>query len=43
MHISLSAVEKHATSIFVKLGVTGERDTHRRVAAVVAYLRSVSR
>lgn len=43
MHISLSAVEKHATSIFVKLGVTGEPDTHRRVAAVVAYLRSVSR
>lgn len=43
LHISLSAVEKHVTSIFVKLQVTGEPDRHRRVAAVVAYLRSVSR
>ena len=43
LHISLSAVEKHATSIFAKLGVAREADTHRRVAAVVAYLRAVSR
>jgi DNA-binding CsgD family transcriptional regulator len=41
LHISLSAVEKHATSIFTKLGLSGEPDTHRRVAAVVAYLRGV--
>ncbi|WP_254431272.1 LuxR C-terminal-related transcriptional regulator [Agromyces sp. Marseille-P2726] len=43
LHISLSAVEKHATSIFGKLGVAREADTHRRVAAVVAYLRAVRR
>ncbi len=43
LHISLSAVEKHATSIFVKFGVTRVPDTHRRVAAVVAYLRAISR
>ena len=34
LHISLSAVEKHATSIFVKFGVTRVPDTHRRVAAL---------
>jgi DNA-binding CsgD family transcriptional regulator len=43
LHISLSAVEKHATAIFAKLDVAREADTHRRVAAVVAYLRAVSR
>lgn len=43
LHISLSAVEKHSTAIFTKLGLSGEPDTHRRVAAVVAYLRGVDR
>jgi DNA-binding NarL/FixJ family response regulator len=43
LHISLSAVEKHSTAIFAKLGFTDEPDTHRRVAAVVAYLRAVDR
>ncbi len=39
LHISLSAVEKHSTAIFTKLGVNRDDGTHRRVAAVVAYLR----
>lgn len=43
LHISLSAVEKHATAIFQKLGLSAEPDTHRRVAAVVAYLRAAQR
>lgn len=43
LHISLSAVEKHSTAIFTKLGLSTEQDTHRRVAAVVAYLRGVER
>lgn len=43
LHISLSAVEKHAGSVFAKLGVRGGPDTHRRVAAVVRYLRNVER
>ena len=37
MHLSLSSVEKHATSIFRKLRVDEGPDVHRRVAAVVAY------
>jgi DNA-binding CsgD family transcriptional regulator len=37
LHLSLSSVEKHATSIFRKLGVTDAPQTHRRVSAVVAY------
>lgn len=43
LHISLSAVEKHTTAIFTKLGLGPEPDTHRRVAAVVAYLHGVDR
>lgn len=43
LHISLSAVEKHAGSVFAKLGLRAAPDTHRRVAAVVAYLRDVER
>ncbi len=39
LHISLSAVEKHSTAIFSKLGVGGRVGQHRRVAAVVTYLR----
>ncbi len=37
MHLSLSSVEKHATSIFRKLGIPEGPDVHRRVSAVVAY------
>jgi DNA-binding NarL/FixJ family response regulator len=34
------AVEKHVTNIFSKLGFTSEPDTHRRVLAVLAFVRS---
>lgn len=37
LHLSLSSVEKHATSIFRKLEIPQGPDVHRRVAAVVAY------
>lgn len=41
LFISNSAVEKHINSIFAKLGLSqGESETHRRVAAVLAFLRS---
>ncbi len=32
------AVEKHVGSIFVKLGIANDGDTHRRVTAVLMYL-----
>lgn len=37
LHLSLSSVEKHATSIFRKFGIDDTAETHRRVSAVVAY------
>lgn len=37
MHLSLSSVEKHATSIFRKLEIPEGPAVHRRVAVVVAY------
>jgi DNA-binding NarL/FixJ family response regulator len=40
--ISERAVEKNVTSIFGKLGLTHTPDDHRRVLAVLAYLRSDS-
>jgi DNA-binding CsgD family transcriptional regulator len=43
LHMSLSAVEKHTTAIFTKLGLPPDAATHRRVAAVVAYLRAAAR
>jgi len=37
MHLSLSSIEKHATSVFRKLQIADGPEVHRRVAAVVAY------
>lgn len=37
LHLSLSSVEKHATSIFRKFDVADRAETHRRVSAVVAF------
>jgi DNA-binding NarL/FixJ family response regulator len=34
------AVEKHTTSIFAKLGIGDAPDSHRRVLAVLTFLRS---
>jgi DNA-binding NarL/FixJ family response regulator len=36
LHLSESAIEKHVNVIFSKLGLGGEPDIHRRVAAVIA-------
>ena len=38
--ITERAVQKHITSIFDKLGLTVRGDDHRRVLAVLAFLRS---
>ncbi len=43
LHLSESSIEKHATSIFAKLGLSDEPHTHRRVAAVLAWLRDSGR
>lgn len=41
LYLSTKAVEKHAASLFAKLGLSMESATyHRRVLAVIAYLRS---
>jgi DNA-binding NarL/FixJ family response regulator len=40
--LSESAVEKHIGSIFAKLGHDEQPGTHRRVAAVLAYLRATT-
>jgi DNA-binding NarL/FixJ family response regulator len=40
--LSDSAVEKHISSIFAKLGHPEQPETHRRVAAVLAYLGAVT-
>lgn len=40
LHLSESAIEKHANSIFAKLGLGEDRRVSKRVAAVLAYLRA---
>ena len=39
LFLSERAVEKHINSLFAKLGLTEEADVHRRVMAVLAYLK----
>jgi DNA-binding NarL/FixJ family response regulator/class 3 adenylate cyclase len=39
LFVTLRAVEKHVTSIFGKLGLPASGDDHRRVLAVLAFLR----
>lgn len=39
LSVSESAVEKHGNAIFSKLGLSEEKQVHRRVAAVLAFLR----
>ena len=38
--VNLGAVEKHVASIFTKLGLPPSDDDHRRVLAVVTWLRA---
>ena len=43
LHLSESSIEKYATAIFAKLGLSDEPTIHRRVAAVLTYLRDAAR
>jgi DNA-binding NarL/FixJ family response regulator len=42
LFVTVSAVERHVTSIFIKLDLPREEGGHRRVLAVLRYLRSGS-
>jgi DNA-binding NarL/FixJ family response regulator len=42
LYITLRAVEKHVTSIFAKLDLPASTDDHRRVLAVLLFLRTSS-
>jgi DNA-binding NarL/FixJ family response regulator len=39
LHLGQASVEKHVTSIFRKLGIAPADAEHRRVQAVLTYLR----
>ena len=41
LFIAERTVESHTTQIFQKLGLESSTEVHRRVSAVLAYLRSV--
>ena len=43
LHVSEAAVEKHVTGLFRALGLQPEAGEHRRVRAVLLYLRAVGR
>ena len=40
LYITERAVERHVTGIFQKLGLTGSEQDHRRVLAVLTYLKA---
>jgi DNA-binding NarL/FixJ family response regulator len=40
LFITERAVQKHVTSIFLKLGLPPSDDDHRRILAVLTYVRS---
>ncbi|GAA0958690.1 response regulator transcription factor [Kribbella koreensis] len=42
LYLSESAVSKHTTALFTKLGITDDTTTNRRVLAVLAYLNQVT-
>ena len=42
MFLSERAVERSVTAIFDKLGLAASRHAHRRVLAVLAYLRAAA-
>ncbi|TYK43987.1 helix-turn-helix transcriptional regulator [Actinomadura decatromicini] len=43
MYVSLSAVEKHVTAVFAKLGLPASASGNRRVLAVLRYLAANGR